>query len=401
MKSCNGSRSWRIVAIAGLLAGQVVNGKAVHAQADGNSPVGGLIQASDSLLYGTTEFGAKFNDGCVYKIAMDGTGYGVVRSFGSSSADAMEPEASVIQATDGLLYGTTAFGGKTNGSTFFHIALDGSTYSVIHSLGDSIYDGTSALTPVIEGTDSYLYGTCVQGGKYFEGTIYILSRDGSYYQTLHSFDENPGDGEAPSDCLVEASDGNLYGVTPQTKLTGRGTIYKIALDGTGYKSIYYFGSVPSDGNGSEGALIQASNGYLYGTSPTGGKFDDGVIFRLATDGSGYKIVYSFGSIEDDGTVPECALVEGPQHRLYDTTFSGGKYKLGLVFGINLDGSNYTPMHSFGTSFVDGLEPMSGLCLASDGNLYGTAYTGGKYNEGLVYSIAPDGSNYRALHSFTS
>ncbi len=374
----------------------------VQAQNDGTSPEGAVVQGSDAMIYGVTGYGAKFGDGCVYKIGTDGSAYQVLRSFGSSSVDAMNPLAGLILGSDHLLYGTTQYGGEfAFGGSVYQIATDDSTYRVIRSLGATDIDGNNPDAPVFQGTDGILYGTCNQGGKTGYGTVFKVGTDGSGYKTLHSFPVNGADGAAPQAGVIEANDGFLYGTTGQGGSASQGaggTVYKIARDGSGYKVIYSFGTVSNDGAGPFCGLVQASDNFLYGATLSGGKFGDGTIFKIATDGSGYRIVYNFGTAEEDGTSP-LTLIIGTDGRLYGTTVRGGKFNDGTVYGIGLDATGYRVLHSFGNSSNDGMVLVSPVFEASDGVLYGTTLEGGKFGDGTLFKITLTGSDYQVLHSF--
>jgi len=182
--------------------------------------------------------------------------------------------AALIQRVDGNLYGTTAFGGNENYcfdntgcGTVFRLAPDG-TLATIHTFEDE-GDGAVPYAGVIEGTDGNLYGTTSSG------TVFKLANG-----QLTSY--NLGDSSwAP---LVEATDGNFYGTTYTGGTNGYGTIFKITPDGA-LTTLYSFCSQPNcaDGGGPMAALIQATDGNLYGTTSgnLGGVWGVSTIFRLS------------------------------------------------------------------------------------------------------------------------
>jgi len=145
--------------------------------------------------------------------------------------------------------------------------------------------------------------------------------------------------------------------------------------------------------------LQATNGALYGTAHTGGTNNLGAIFTLQPNGSGYQILYSFTN-SPDGSSPQEALIQGTDGALYGTTFTGGIANKGIIFKIQLNGSGYQILHNF-TNNPDGANPRGALMQASDGALYGITQIGGSANDGIVYKINQDGSSYTILHNFTS
>src|SRR5205085_936033 len=135
-------------------------------------------------------------------------------------------------------------------------------------------------------------------------------------------------------------DGALYGTTQSGGSNGLGTVFKLNKDGSGYMVLHGFPSNDADGWYPVGALVQEDDGALYGTTERGGTEDAGTLFKLNTDGSGYSIIYDFGSTADDGLHPQ-GLATGSDGALYGTTYSGGSSNLGTVFRLNKDGTGYS------------------------------------------------------------
>jgi len=243
----------------------------------GDLPIhGGVIQASDGLLYGAV-YGSS-----VFSLTLGGreseldvTGYG---------ADVVT--SSLVQARDGNLYGASSYG-----SVFKVVPPDSGPFmvAVIGNLGKGYF---GSLFSLIEGSDGNLYGTTSDGGSPSAtcpngcGTVFKVTPSG-VTTSLYSFGVSPVDGQRPSGALVLASDGNFYGTTaaggspnPNCKsVNGCGTLYKITADGT-ETVLYSFGTSPSDGIGPSGALLQASDGSLYGTTASGGSTGAGTVFKL-------------------------------------------------------------------------------------------------------------------------
>src|SRR5262249_47737107 len=122
------------------------------------------------------------------------------------------------------------------------------------------------------------------------------------------------------------------------------------------------------------ALVQSSDGLLYGTAPRGGSHGGGIAFRLRPDGSAYTILHNFGSIPGDGISPTAALLEGRDGALYGTTSGGGggdPQDNGTVFKLSKDGSGYRVLHNFSYEVLSASVPLAPLIQGSDGALYGT------------------------------
>jgi uncharacterized repeat protein (TIGR03803 family)/probable HAF family extracellular repeat protein len=248
-------------------------------RSDGCYPVGGLIQGSDGNFYGTTSDGAS-GGGTVFKITPSGEET-VLYSFksGFDEVDASTPNAGLIQGSDGSFYGTTAFGGTNQKSalgqgTVFKITPSEAEV-VIHSFGGA-GDGVRPEARLLRGSDSYLYGTTSEGGKYGAGTVFRIDSFG-LETIMHSFGA-PGDGATPNTGLIQASDGNFYGTTSKGGKYGKGTVFAIAPYGT-EATLYSFGESSGDGN-QPLSLIQGSDGNFYGTTSAGGVSGNGTVFSL-------------------------------------------------------------------------------------------------------------------------
>jgi uncharacterized repeat protein (TIGR03803 family) len=149
----------------------------------------------------------------------------------------------------------------------------------------------------------------------------------------------------------------------------------------------------SDGAWPTAGLIQASDGYFYGTTSGGGTADSGTVFKVDTSGN-LMTLYSFDG--SNGGTPFAGLIQAADGNFYGTTFYGGT---GTAFEMNSSGS-VTILHSFVPSGSDGANPYGGLIHASDGNFYGTTYYGGTTNAGTIFRMDASG-NVTFLHSFST
>ena len=142
---------------------------------DGSKPLGGLIQATDGALYGTTTAGGAHGAGTVYKITLSGL-VNVVYSFGSRGGDGQYPQSTLVQASDGNFYGTTTNGGAyvsgNSGGTVFEVTPSGGE-AVLHSFAAS-GDGDNPIGGLTIGSDGYLYGTTSAGGSNGNGTVFQI-----------------------------------------------------------------------------------------------------------------------------------------------------------------------------------------------------------------------------------
>ena len=260
--------------------------------------LGGVIQGSDGLLYGADY---EFVDGSTYRYVIYGITTTGRRALTVDIGADLSRQTHLVQTSDGSLYGTTNGGGAYGLGTVFKAKPDVGT---IYSFGGVSSDALAPGSPMIQGSDGNLYGTTATGGSPSAtcpkgcGTVFRVTPSG-VERVLYSFGSKSTDGQGPSGALVQASDGNFYGTTASGGSTasngsansncasanvysgysGCGTIYKITPTGIA-TVLYSFGSTPEDGTVPTGALLQASDGNLYGTTTAGGAANEGTVFKL-------------------------------------------------------------------------------------------------------------------------
>ena len=343
----------------------------------GYSPFAGLVQGSDGNFYGTTSNGGTNYVGNVFRISPSGSETNL-HIFTGPPNDGAFPYPGPVQGSDGNFYGTTYNGGNTNCpfgcGIVFRISPSGSETN-LHSFAGPPNDGANPEAGLVQGSDGNFYGTTTLGGTNGEGTVFRISPSGSE-TNLYSFGSFPKDGLKPSAGLVQGSDGNFYGTTPNggTNSCDCGTVFRISPSGS-YSNLYSFGRSSSDGQYPYAGLVQGSDGNLYGVTGEGMN-NDGTVFRISLSGSETNL-YSFGSSPNDGIDPPAALVQGSDGNFYGTTYEGGtnSCNCGTVFRISPGGS-YTNLHSFAGYPTDGDSPDAWLVQGSDGNFYGTTESGG-------------------------
>jgi uncharacterized repeat protein (TIGR03803 family) len=365
---------------------------------DGSNPYAGLTLGSDGKLYGTTYQGGSLQRGTVFRMNTDGTGFELLHSFTDTAGagDGAYPQAPVIFGPDGLLYGTTRQGGSDGRGTVFRLNADGTGYAVLHSFTTTGGDGQYPIAPLLAAADGKLYGATPNGGAQGSGAVFRLDLDGSHYGVLFSFQYSTG--YYPQSPLVQDAAGTLYGTAYYGGTAGRGTVFALQTDGTGYAPLHEFSHLGGDANYPIAALLLASDGRLFGTAQGGGAGNRGALFALQPNGTEYQVVHSFRGDSDPGINPQAGLAAGPDGTLYGTTYSGGAGNLGTVYRVQADGTGHQVLHSFLATGGDGVYPQTGVILASDGNLYGTTPGGGSQGSGTLFRLHPDGTGYEILRS---
>jgi uncharacterized repeat protein (TIGR03803 family) len=348
----------------------------------GVQPAVPVIEGADGGLYGTTFCGGSADAGTIFKLDKQGRNHTNLHSFTGFPGDGKWPRAPLLQAGNGLLYGTTQFGGSADLGTIFRVNPDGSGYLVIWNFTWS--EGGYPYGGLIEGKDGFLYGTAESGGTEGKGTVFQVDMAGTNCMRLLSFGST-GNGAYPHAGLTEGSDGILYGTTSIGGTYGGGTVFKLNKDGTGYGVLKHFKN--EEGFGLEAALLEGDDNALYGTTFNGGTNSGGTVFKVNKDGNGFAVIKHFDTV--DGAFPVASLLKGSDGLLYGTTLIGGNGGAGVVFGLRQDGNNFEILRHFTGRHGDGAAPRASVIQAKDGTLYGTTAEGGDLNLGTVFALFPE------------
>lgn len=212
--------------------------------------------------------------------------------------------------------------------------------------------------------------------------VLVPSAHASHFKTIYSF-QGGNDGASPWGITHELA-GYRYGATSQGGTANEGTVYEIGPQGA--ETVLHSFTGGSDGAYPDAPPIKDKTANLFGTTYDGGSSNKGTVYKVASDGT-ERVLYSFSG-GDDGANPVASLIEDDAGNLYGATPYGGANGLGVVFELAPDGTE-TVLHTFGGT--DGAFPYNSLIRDAAGNLYGTASSGGANGYGAVFRIAPDGT----------
>jgi uncharacterized repeat protein (TIGR03803 family) len=364
---------------------------------NGNMPAS-VVQGRDGNLYGTTAIGGPANWGTVYNVTSSGKFTGLYDFCKlNNCTDGAFPLVGLVLNKDGDFYGTTNVGGANNEGIVYKTTPTGTLSTVYNFCSmSSCRDGSNPVGGVIRGTDGNFYGTTYGGGNNGAGTVYKVTTSGAL-TSLYSFCQqtNCSDGGNPQSTLVQATDGDFYGTTTYGGTGNSGTVFKITSSGT-LTSLYSFCKDRGcpDGMNPYVGLVQATDGAFYGTTRFGGHNGSGTIFRITPEGA-LTTLYHFCALTNcaDGASPLAALIQATDGNLYGTTFGGGSGGVGTVFSMPL-GGRPTVLHSFDTT--DGGDPAASLYQATSGSFYGTTLGGGNASDGTVFNLSTGLGSFASL-----
>ncbi len=357
--------------------------------AKGGKPYGSLIQARDGKLYGMTSRGGSSDYGVIFSFDPSASKYTPLKYF--DGANGHSPRGSLIQASDGKLYGMTYGGGSSGSGVIFSFDPSASTYMKLND-----FDGTNGSAPLgslIQSSDGELYGMTQVGGSNNAGVIFSFVPSSSTYTKLKDFGSSSG--ANPLGSLMQASDGKLYGMTNRGGgSSGYGVIFSYDPSSSSYAKLKDFDNI--NGGYSSGSLLQANDEKLYGMTTYGGSNNAGVIFSFDLSAPTYSKLKDFNT-NDSGSNVSASLMQAKNGKLYGMTYAGGSSGYGVIFHFDPSSSTYTKLKDFANT--DGANPYGSLIQASDGKLYGMTANGGSSNAGVIFSFDPSTSTYIKLKDF--
>jgi uncharacterized repeat protein (TIGR03803 family) len=225
------------------------------------------------------------------------------------------------------------------------------------------------------------YGTCTAGGKYGNGTVFRFSPEADTIEVLTHFDRALGQ-SVSFNSFVEHSTGILLGCTEFGGINNSGVIFSYDFVTNNYEKLFEFESSTS-GIRPNGLLIDANNGFYYGTTASGGLYNKGVLFRFDPDNKIFEKLHDFNGTDGNSALTQLFLSD--QNKIYGTTRQGGTGLSGVIFEYDICSESFQVLYNFPYSAVNGYYP-SGVIKATNGRLYGTTIRGGFADSGVFFEF---------------
>jgi uncharacterized repeat protein (TIGR03803 family) len=389
---------------------------------DGENPWGGLVQASDGNLYGTTQSGGTYGFGTVFQIAPTGPLTTLVQFESYNGAN---PSAALMQGTNGNLYGTTLYGGSGGDGTIFKITINGPLQITGQPADQSAYVGGSALfTVATSGSSPVFYqwqqdGINLTNGGNISGSTTATLRitnvtvsDAALYSVIVS---NAFNSIVSDDAVLDVNFSPPDITTqPASQTCVAGTTVMLSVAALGDQPLFYQwqenGTNLTDGGTISGsatstltlANVTVANGGNYSVIVSNGLYavssDEAVLTVVSvTPPSASMTNLHYFADYGDGAFSYAGLIEGTDGNLYGTAEGGGSSYDGSIFRMTLSGE-LTLLDNF-TGGSSGANPYGCLVQATNQYFYGTTSEGGAYGNGTLFRTTYRGA-LTFLYSFT-
>ena len=362
---------------------------------NGSNPNGSLIQAKNGKLYGVTSRGGVYDKGVIFEFEPASKTFKKVHDF--DGINGASPESTLLEASDGMLYGLTNSGGNKEYGVLFQFNLQTATYTKKFDFTGPPVDGGNPLGALIQAKNGKLYGLTSGGGKDDYGTLFEYDPATSNFVTKIEFDGD-SKGSTPFGSLLEATDGNLYGVADGGGANNFGVLFQYNPATSAFDVKINFDD-KVNGSNPHSTLIQASDGMLYGNTEYGGTIGDGTLFKYDIATGELTNKFEFDDVgKETGRYPIAALFQAKDGLLYGLAYNGGFDNSGTLYTYDIATSTFNKIFDFHEG-PNGSAPVSGLTQANDKMLYGVTMVGGANRNGTIYQYDPAFQTYKKKFDF--
>ncbi len=359
---------------------------------DGGFPYAGLTLDRGGNLYGTT-FQGGLGYGTVYKLSRAGSGWRLSTLYMFHGFDGHYPEGGVVFGPDGALYGTTSGDEDNGGNSVVfrlapsaHVCASTScpwTETVLYRFAGAPNDGAGPhLGNLVFDRAGNMYGTTYFGGASNGGVVFELGPSAGGWTESVIWDFANGPGQNPQSGVVLDSAGNLYGTTSESNIGSSGAVYELSPSAHGWTETA-LAQLSVNGN-AVGGVVMDAHGNLFGT--VGGQYGGGGVYELTPSNGSWtvNIIFTFGGFDGPWDSPTLDAAGN----VYGTAAQLGGHGSGEVFQfIPANGGwTFNDLHNF--DGTDGFNPLGGVIFDAARNMYGTAESGGQYDYGVVWEITP-------------
>ncbi|HSZ58403.1 MAG TPA: choice-of-anchor tandem repeat GloVer-containing protein [Tepidisphaeraceae bacterium] len=307
------------------------------------------------------------SDGAGHLYGTAGTAIFQINEDGSGFATVPVTGFLSVSAVDaaGNLYGVTGFGvtGPSN-PAIEKLPHGGSNVTILASFPPNTFGGVSS--PLAIDTAGNIYGTYAGNQNNLSGAVFELPAGSSTVNTIATL--QPYVAGTPTVGLVAGKDGTIYGVANGGGEYGFGSVYAITPGSSAITPRASF----TGAYGPVGQIAMDGNGDIFGATLNGGPSGLGSIYEVPAGSSTIVTLASFDG--SNGVEPVSGIVMDRNGNIFGTTVLGGTLGDGTIFELAAGSSTPTVLASF--DGTDGANPNGQIAIDANGNLYGTTATGG-------------------------
>lgn len=312
----------------------------------GANPLGSLMKASNGKLYGLTRKGGTSDKGTIFSYDISNSTFTTLYNFNSSSTAPAEPMGGFTEVNN-VLYATSSIGGTGGSGTLFSYNLSTNTFSTLVNFTGSMspyYGSSPAGVTLLYASNGLLYGTTASSGINGGGTLFSFNPSTNAFNTLFNFN-GTSTGGTPYGGVIEVNN-KLYGTTNWGGTGNFGTIFSVDMSiGTHSVLASFTSSVGLNIGAKAKNSLTYANGLLYGTAANSGLSGDyGVVFSIDPTTNTYSTVINFNGT--NGRNPYGNLLYASNGNLYGMTYSGGFASAGTLFEYNLATNTHSVLTNF-------------------------------------------------------
>lgn len=354
----------------------------------GKRPFGALIQASNKKLYGMTLEGGTYGKGVLFAYDISNDQYSKLIDF--DSLNGAKPFGSLYEASNGLLYGLCSEGGINNLGVLFKFNPNNNQLTKVYDFNNNNI-GHTPMGSLIQSSNGYIYGFSSKSGTNNTGTIFKLDPINDSITLSWSFNGPPTGGMNPKGSLMEASNGNFYAYTYEGGLGNTGVFFEFnpmndsVIIKENQLGIYY-GKYPS-------SQFTELNGRLYGTIPNEGS---GLIVEYDLANDTLKIAHQSQFSDYKTLIGELTLADNGN--FYGLESNYGQHSSGSLYEFNPINNDYSLKFSFQES-ENGNTPVGMVTQTSKGKIFGTTKFGGVKNNGIIFEYSNYLDSIQSVYNF--
>lgn len=360
--------------------GKIIQKADFNSTVNGSLPQG-LTLAGNGKLYGITVFNYPDNNGTLFEYDIK-TNTIQTKIVFTGQANGSHPIDHLIAGSNGKLYGVTSEGGNANMGTLYEYDPVNNILTKKVSFVDSV-NGAFPVGPLTEAKNGKLYGVTTGGGSSKVGTLFEYDIAADKLTVKVHFGGNT-EGKAPRTPMILANDGALYGTINKEINSQPAILFKFDPATGSFTKVFDFADLDFTYD-CYGFLTVCNNGLIYGTMSSAGPLKKGIIFEFNPATAVCTTLYNFSNTS--GTYPGGPLMQASNGKLYGSTFSGGQFNSGVVFEFTTDSHVYKKLDDMNNG-LEGNKPVGTMTLADNGKIYLVTESGGEFNQGTLIEWDP-------------